>query len=187
VSPAAGQDRGQHGDLEPPTVAPAGARFCAGGKHYLRRWVCLFLLALMGIGPALATEPCVVEAAERFRLPPSLILAVMRVEGGKSGQVLYNQNGSFDIGPMQINSLWLPEIQRRGGTLELIAHHRCANIHFGTWLLSRGFANIDPARIDQATFWRAVGNYHSRTPEHNSRYARAVWNAWHKLMAAQRP
>lgn len=187
MSAAAGQDRGQHGDLEPPTVAPAGARFCAGGKHYLRRWVCLFLLALMGIGPAQATEPCVIEAAERFRLPPSLILAVMRVEGGKSGQVLYNQNGSFDIGPMQINSLWLPEIQRRGGTLELIAHHRCANIHFGTWLLSRGFANIDPARIDQATFWRAVGNYHSRTPEHNSRYARAVWNAWHKLMAAQRP
>ncbi|MCX8144803.1 MAG: lytic transglycosylase domain-containing protein [Azovibrio sp.] len=127
------------------------------------------------------TESCIRQAAERFRVPPSLIKAIMKVEGGRVGAVSHNRNGSYDIGPMHINSIWLPEIERRGGSLELITHHRCANIHFGTWLLSRELAGLDPARIDRARFWRAVGNYHSRTPVHNERYARAVWSAWRSL------
>lgn len=125
-----------------------------------------------------STDSCVIQAAERFRVPASLIKAVMRVEGGRAGAVSQNRNGSYDIGPMQINSIWLPEIERRGGTLELLLHHPCANIHFGTWLLSRELAGLDPARVDRSRFWKAVGNYHSRTPAHNERYARAVWNAW---------
>lgn len=132
-----------------------------------------------------ADEICVHAAAQRFSVPPSLIRAIMRVEGGRTGQLSPNRNGSFDIGPMQINSLWLPEIERRGGSLELIRDHRCANIHFGTWLLARELSGLDPARIDREVFWRAVGNYHSRTPPLNRRYAERVWQAWMALQAGQ--
>lgn len=137
-------------------------------------------LGLLPLATAQAehTDGCVIQAAERFRVPASLIRAVMRVEGGRAGAMSHNQNGSYDIGPMQINSIWLPEIERRGGSLALLLHHPCANIHFGTWLLSRELAGLDPARVDRSRFWKAVGNYHSRTPAHNARYARAVWNAW---------
>lgn len=137
-------------------------------------------------GAAAALSPddrrCIEDAAVRHRLPPSLIRAILAVEGGQPGRVSVNRNGSYDIGPMQINSLWLPEIRRRGGSLELILHHRCANIEFGAWLLGRELAGIDPARIDRASFWRAVGNYHSRTPSLNRAYAERVWRAWQREM-----
>jgi len=144
-----------------------------------RAWVFVAALACLPL-PAIGADDCVDTAATRFRVPPSLIRAILAVEGGRSGAVSTNRNGSFDIGPMQINSIWLPEIEKRGGSLELILHHRCANIHFGAWLLSRELAGIDPARLDRATFWRAVGNYHSRTPELNRRYAERVWKAWRR-------
>lgn len=145
-------------------------------------------LTLVAAGPTVsADEGCVRQAAERFRLPASLIRAVLQVEGGQVGASSPNRNGSFDIGPMQINSLWLPEIERRGGSLELILHHRCANIHFGGYLLSRELAGFDWARADQKTFWRAVGNYHSHTPALNKRYAERVWRAWQREMRQPRP
>lgn len=143
----------------------------------------LFLMAILSwqcIAPVAAAtgDACVDEAARRFLVPASLIAAVMDVEGGRVGAVSHNANGSFDIGPMQINSIWLPQVEKRGGSLELLLHHRCANIHFGAWLLSRELRGIDPERIDVATFWRAVANYHSRTPSLNERYAARVWRAW---------
>jgi hypothetical protein len=132
-------------------------------------------------------DGCVDAASARFRVPASLIRAVLDVEGGKMGRVSYNANGSYDIGPMQINSLWLPEVERRGGSLQLLLDHRCANVHFGTWLLSRELDGMDPARIDRPSFWRVVGNYHSHTPEFNARYAEKVWLAWKMRSAVSRP
>lgn len=163
--------------------------FTAG---FVRRpiWTAFFAaLALAVTRPALAApvdgggDACLKEASQRFRIPASLIRAIMDVEGGTTGRVSHNTNGSYDIGPMQINSIWLPEVEKRGGSLQLLLHHRCANIHFGAWLLSREMNGIDPARIDRASFWRAVGNYHSHTPQRNAYYAEKVWQAWKRRMA----
>ena len=149
-----------------------------------------FLFRALAVGGALlilgatsanaAEESCLQQASKRFRVPASLIQAIMDVEGGTSGNVSHNTNGSYDIGPMQINSIWLPEVEKRGGSLQLLLYHSCANIHFGAWLLSREMVDIDPTRIDRAQFWRAVGNYHSHTPDLNARYAEKVWNAWRR-------
>lgn len=153
----------------------------------MKAWLLFGSLCLLWQAAATAAllpedHRCIEDAAVRHRLPPSLIRAILRVEGGQPGRVSGNRNGSFDIGPMQINSLWLPEIRRRGGSLELILHHRCANIEFGAWLLGRELAGLDPSRIDHATFWRAVANYHSRTPALNRAYAERVWRAWQREM-----
>lgn len=137
--------------------------------------------------PAENGDACLQQAAQRFRIPASLIRAIMDVEGGTTGRVSHNTNGSYDIGPMQINSIWLPEVEKRGGSLQLLLHHRCANIHFGAWLLSRELSGIDPARIDRAGFWRAVGNYHSHTPQRNAYYAEKVWQAWKRRTAQAAP
>jgi len=127
---------------------------------------------------------CLLDASKRFRVPASLIQAIMDVEGGTQGKVSHNTNGSYDIGPMQINSIWLPDVEKRGGSLQLLLYHSCANIHFGTWLLSRELDGVDPQRIDIRSFWRAVGNYHSHTPERNASYSQKVWLAWRKRLAA---
>ncbi len=132
-----------------------------------------------------AISQCVTDAAMRFQVPASLIQAIMDVEGGKTGQVSQNTNGSYDIGPMQINSIWIPQVEKKGGSLALMLHHPCANIHFGTWLLSRELAAVDFNRVTPQAFWQAVGNYHSRTPRLNAIYADKVWRAWRKRQAIQ--
>ena len=43
---------------------------------------------------------------------------IYEVEGGQIGQVVGNTNGSYDIGPMQINTLWVPELARHWGVSE---------------------------------------------------------------------
>lgn len=142
-----------------------------------------FLAAALPSSHAADNSRCLLDAAKRFRVPASLIQAIMDVEGGTQGRVSYNTNGSYDIGPMQINSIWLPDVEKRGGSLQLLLYHSCANIHFGTWLLSRELGGIDTNRIDVRSFWRAVGNYHSRTPERNAGYSQKVWLAWRKRLA----
>jgi soluble lytic murein transglycosylase-like protein len=152
----------------------------------LKRYLVLLLAWLALPAQASVYAECVEQAALRYRLPPTLIQAVLAVEGGRIGAVSYNRDGSFDIGPMQINSRWLPLIEKNGGSLALILHHPCANIHFGAWLLARELEGIDPERASQADFWRAVGNYHSRTPVLNKRYAQRVWERWQKLSRRSR-
>ena len=52
-------------------------------------------------------DKCIIETANRFNLPKSLLIAILKIENGEIGKIKKNTNGSFDIGPMQINSIWL--------------------------------------------------------------------------------
>lgn len=116
------------------------------------------------------THECVMEAAKRFDLPARAIYAILSVEGGTVGKVSKNSNGSYDIGPMQINSLWL-ETFKDHVTKEQLLNDGCVNVQVGSWILK---ANINQAGGD---FWKGIGNYHSRTPEHHKRYKLKVYSA----------
>ena len=116
------------------------------------------------------TEQCIVEAAERFDLPATVIYSILKVEGGKVGETNKNNNGTYDIGPMQINSIWLPTFAKYLSKQELI-YDGCKNILAGAWILK---ANILRVRGD---FWRGIGNYHSRTKPLNETYQWKVYNA----------
>ncbi len=114
-------------------------------------------------------EACVVQAAAYYQANPDLIRAVIRTEGGKSGQVKWNKDGSFDMGPMQINSVHLPELSKYGITRDmLVNNYACLNIYIGTYLLQK---NI----MTSADFWHGVGKYHSATPSLNIAYQYRVW------------
>jgi hypothetical protein len=116
---------------------------------------------------------CITAAADAYRLPPSLILVLLRVEGGKLGEVSGNTNGTVDIGPMQINTIWVPAIARHWRTTPQAAYaglrdNFCANIEGGTWILRQA---LDEARGD---FWSGVSIYHSHNPVHQEVYLRKV-------------
>jgi len=120
--------------------------------------------------PTEVTHECVMQTAERFDLPPRLIYAVLKVEGGQVGQKVKNTNGTYDMGPMQINTIWLEHFGDYV-TEQQILHDGCVNVQVGAWILK--------ARINESDgdFWRGVGSYHSKTPTRNKAYQAKVYQA----------
>jgi len=141
---------------------------------------CLALLAGMvvsGLGQAAQTD-CTQLAADKFGLPVSLIQAILEVEGGAVGQAVRNSNGTEDLGPMQINTVWLPRLAPYGITRQQIQQDRCINIVVGSWILASQLKTAkDMKGPVQRRVWWGIGAYHSRTPEHNVKYALKVWRA----------
>ena len=116
---------------------------------------------------------CITAAAKVPRLPPAVLVILLNVEGGSLGRVSPNTNGTVDIGPIQVNQIWLPELAAHwnatiADTYKALRDNFCANVEAGAWILRRG---LDEARGD---FWEGVGYYHSHTPEHKTRYLRHV-------------
>jgi len=134
---------------------------------------CLWLL--LPTTAAAAPQPaCVGRIAAHYGVELRLVQAILRVEGGRVGMRSRNTNGSYDLGPMQINTIWLPQLRARGIEERDLVYDYCANVAVGTWILAR---ELHRAQADPNTpeFWQAVGRYHSRTPRHNVRYAVKVW------------
>jgi hypothetical protein len=140
------------------------------------------LLAVVSAGPAEAGDAadnpatiqgCITAAAKAYRLPPAVLVILLNVEGGSLGHVSSNTNGTVDIGPIQVNEIWLPEVAAHwhatiADAYKALRDNFCANVEAGAWILRRG---LDEARGD---FWEGVGYYHSHTPEHKNRYLREV-------------
>jgi hypothetical protein len=117
---------------------------------------------------------CVSSAAQQFRLPLALLTGVLATEGGEAGQIHWNANGSYDMGPAQINSIWLPKLATAGVTRAMVINDGCLNVAIGAWILSQAMAGADPNQPTQ--YWAHVGDYNSTTPFWNERYAKMVWN-----------
>lgn len=122
----------------------------------------------------ISTDDCIDKAARLYHIPPTLLRAVLRTEGGRVGEIHENDNGSYDMGPAQINSIWLPVLARSGITRDMVLNDRCLNITIGAWILGQSMAGANPQ--NPAAFWQHVGDYNSHTPVYNHIYAIKVWN-----------
>jgi Transglycosylase SLT domain len=107
---------------------------------------------------------CINQAAITYHVPAILILSVLAVENGKNGSASPNRNGTFDYGPMQINSIWLSKIRLYGYTQQQLQYDPCVNVNVGIWILSQQIAN------DASSPWRGIGSYHSHTSKLNHNY-----------------
>ena len=121
-----------------------------------------------------STDACVTKAAKLYHIPVTLMTAVLRTEGGHVGQIHENDNGSYDMGPAQINSIWLPVLAQSGITRDMVLNNRCLNITIGAWILAQSLNGANPQ--NPAEFWQRVGDYNSHTPHWNHEYALKVWN-----------
>ena len=139
----------------------------------------------MATGKVLAA--CLLLAAETYGVPPAVLVGIYEVEGGRVGQeVGPNRNGSYDLGPMQINTIWLPDLARRWGVSESTARRwvrddACTNVGVAAWILRNHIA-------ETGSLSRAIAHYHSRTPEYGNAYRQRVVNAMYRrgLVADQR-
>lgn len=107
---------------------------------------------------------CLLDASKRFRVPVSVILTILDVEGGEIGSREGNRNGTWDLGPMQVNTCHLPEVAGFGITKRDLENNGCLNIQVGTWLL-RNHLNATGGNVLES-----VGRYHSRNQPYKSRY-----------------
>jgi|SRR5690625_228916 len=124
-----------------------------------------------------AKARCVSDAAFQFQVPELALWVLLDVEGGTLGEVSGNSNGSYDIGPMQINSWWLSRLAKRGITEDMILNNLCMNISVGAWILAQ---ELDRHK----DLVKAMAHYHSPTPHHQKRYLGLVVGAIDKRLGA---
>ncbi len=124
--------------------------------------------------PSKISASCIEDAAHEYKLSVTLLKGILATEGGTVGAVHHNANGSYDMGPAQINSSWLPKLEAAGYSRQEIINNGCLNIHVGAWILAQDMQGADPNR--PAQFWKHVGDYNSATPYWNQRYVKMVWN-----------
>lgn len=133
------------------------------------------------------TLVCVRAAANEFAVSPVALLSILKVEGGKAGEVHQNRNGTVDYGVMQVNSLWISSLsgKRRsdgsagdalrvgsaGVATRLLRNDDCYNIRVGAWILSR---NMHRITTSPTAWWQAVARYHSKSRLKNIAYARRL-------------
>ena len=122
---------------------------------------------------AKALAACVLMASNTYHVPPAIMIGVMQVEGGHIGQAAGpNFNGTYDLGPMQVNTRWVPQL----AALWHVNYHTayswlkddgCVNVHVAAWILRQ--------KLDETgNYYGAIAHYHSATPGEGGRYAARV-------------
>ena len=85
---------------------------------------------------------CIRHAASSYNIPVELLSAIAKVESNMNPRTInFNRNGTKDIGLMQINSVWLPELEKYGITEDRL-WDTCTNAMVGAWILARNIATF---------------------------------------------
>lgn len=119
---------------------------------------------------------CLMLAAQTYSVPPAVLVGIHQVEGGKVGQAVGpNDNGSYDLGPMQINTIWIPLLADKWGVEEDTAYRwvrddPCTNMGVSAWIL-RTHMN------ETGSLSKAIAYYHSKTPQYGYPYKGKVVSA----------
>ena len=114
--------------------------------------------------------------ASIYHLPPRILPSIQHIEGGSSGIVRTNANGSQDTGVMQVNTIWLPVLARCTGLTEPALRERLTNrACFNTVAAGLIFGTYLDEAHDDVMF--AIGDYHSHTPVHKLNYRSLVRRA----------
>lgn len=140
-------------------------------------------LALAGAAsPAAAAErrgaeeqriaQCVRQAARGHDWLEKTLRGLRAQEAGWLGAEVANTNGTHDLGPLQINSSWVPKISRLVGRPPAqvrywLRYDPCFNAEVARWIFLSGLAVT-------GDYWKAVGTYHSPTAWRQRAYASKV-------------
>lgn len=117
---------------------------------------------------------CINSAAIEYQIPAKLLISILNMEGGKIGLAKRNKNGTYDLGPSQINTTWWPTLYHYGISQKAVLYNPCINIKVAAWILSKAIAN-SPDLIT------GIGRYHSYTDTLNHAYVLQVSSNYKKL------
>ena len=102
-------------------------------------------------------ESCFPAVAAKYHLEESLLRAVAKIESAyQTRAVHYDNDGTHDVGVMQINSSHFAELSQYHITEDTLLNRPCTNIAVGASIL-KGFVS----RFGMT--WRAIGSYGAGT------------------------
>lgn len=115
---------------------------------------------------------CIRKAAKGRAWLERTLWGLRDQEGGWVGAAVANSNGTHDLGPLQVNSWWVPKIAKLVGRPEThvrswLQHDACFNAEAARWIFLSGLAVT-------GDYWKAIGVYHSPTGWRQARYANSV-------------
>lgn len=113
------------------------------------------------------TADCVTDAARASGMPVAALFGILATEGGNTGEALSNRNGTWDMGPFQVNTAHVNELSAMGIATETVLRDGCVNAYAAAWLLRKEYRRT-------GDLWQAIGAYHSRTPQRRDAYIRRV-------------
>jgi len=121
---------------------------------------------------------CFEEAGKMYGINPLVLRSIARVESNFVPEAVNkNANGTFDVGLMQINTIWKPVI---GEERWRYLGDACYNAKTGAWILA--------TCINKYGYnWKAIGCYNSQTPEKSEAYARKVFSHLKQLEHHKEP
>lgn len=136
------------------------------------------LSVLIGAYPAFAMSPdqeiarCIARAAAGRDWLEKTLWGLRDQEGGWIGAEVANANGTHDLGPLQINSWWVPRIsavirQPEQDVRAWLTYDACFNADVARWIFLSALRST-------GDYWVAVGVYHSPTAWRQLRYATSV-------------
>ena len=98
---------------------------------------------------------CWDEAGARYNIDPVLLQAIAHVESGLNAKA-YNRNndGSYDIGLMQINNRHFSRLKPFGITEKRLIAEPCTSVMVGAWILAEFVQRV-------GYNWNAVGAYNA--------------------------
>ncbi|QRX85114.1 transglycosylase SLT domain-containing protein [Glaciimonas sp. PAMC28666] len=112
-------------------------------------------LCIAATAPAQAA--CWDEAGARYSIDPMLLQAIAHVESGMNVAARnYNNDGSYDVGLMQINKLHFPRLAPLGITEKRLIAEPCTSVMVGAWILAEFVQRV-------GYNWNAVGAYNAGT------------------------
>lgn len=119
-------------------------------------------------------QPCWDKAAAYHNVDPWLLMSIAKVESSFNPNAYNgNKNGSYDLGMMQINSIWFPRLRKMGISQEMLKD-ACTSTYVGAWILSHNIKRYGYT-------WRAIGAYNSANPVIGLKYAKKVYAAHAQL------
>lgn len=115
---------------------------------------------------------CIRKAAKGKAWLERTLWGLRDQEGGWIGAAVANTNGTHDLGPLQVNSWWVPKIAALVGrpaphVRYWLQNDACFNAEVARWIFLSGLAVT-------GDYWKAVGVYHSPTAWRQARYAASV-------------
>lgn len=116
----------------------------------------------------LPSVACVARASQHYRIPVPVTLALMKTEGGKPGSFIRNTNRTYDMGVMQVNTLWVDVYAKKFGVNKQAFITRavldgCFSVFLGLDILRN--------QVDrEGSLEKGIAAYHSRTPDKAARY-----------------
>lgn len=144
---------------------------------FKRTFIGVLTVAVMALSSN-AWPYCFNEAGQLYGINPMVLRSIARQESGNQANAVgHNQNGSTDVGLMQINTIWKSTL---GPKRWKYLGDACYNTKTGAWILA--------ACISKYGYnWKAVGCYNSQTPEKSEIYAKKIFQQLERLKNTKEP